>query len=67
MRTTRVLLAALAFVLVSACSADPAGTLSPTHPSRDGVGVSGSGNSVGADSTFVAESDRGTGWTGSGN
>jgi hypothetical protein len=67
MRTTRIFLAALAFALLSACSGEPVGIAMPAGPSADGVGISGSGNSAGTDSISVAESDRGTGWTGSGN
>jgi hypothetical protein len=68
MRATRILLAALAFALLSACSGEPAGIVMPAGPSADGVGFGGSGNSVGVDSTSVAESERcGIGMCGSGN
>ncbi|HEX2189915.1 MAG TPA: hypothetical protein VHG51_13505 [Longimicrobiaceae bacterium] len=45
MRTTRFLLAAVAAVLVAACSSEPTGIARPdSQPAFDGVGFVGSGN-----------------------
>lgn len=69
MRTTRILLAALSLALVVACSAEPVGVVrADQKPALDGVGVSGSGNSAGTDSTGVHSAERcGIGLCGSGN
>jgi hypothetical protein len=69
MRTARILLAALSLALVAACTAEPVGVVRPSQkPALDGVGVSGSGNSAGTDSTAVSPVDRGgVGVSGSGN
>ncbi|HEV2148309.1 MAG TPA: hypothetical protein VGR37_12970 [Longimicrobiaceae bacterium] len=68
MRTTRILLAALALALFSACSAEQGGPVSPARPAFDGVGLDGSGNSIGADTTSTTLSERcGIGTCGSGN
>jgi hypothetical protein len=69
MRTSRILLAALSIALLTvACSSDPVGVVRPSQkPALDGVGVSGSGNSVAGDTVLTSSPERGAGFNGSGN
>ena len=68
MRTSRLLLAALCFALVAACTAEPVGVARPDENPAFGVGFSGSGNSAGSDSTGVLPLERcGAGFCGTGN